>query len=78
MVHIHTALQLGDAFTKPLGFQVLEPHLDTLFGKPPTGKLLKYIQTMSQLRRSGRSIISSQPLVQYPLNTWKLNDNEGC
>jgi len=77
MVHINTILQLGDAFTKPLGFQALEPHLDTLFGKPPTGRLQKYIQTTLQLRRSGRSILSSQPLVQYPTNTWKLYDNEG-
>ncbi len=69
MVYINTTLQLGDAFTKALGYQALEPYLDSLFGIPPTGKLLKFLQTTYQLRRSGTQIIY-QP-------EWKLNDEEG-
>ncbi len=75
MVHINTTLQLGDAFTKALGHQALEPHLDSLFGIPPTGKLLKFLQTTYQLRRSGTRI-SSQPIEIYQTE-WKLNDEEG-
>ena len=75
MVYINTVLQLGDAFTKALGYQALEPHLDALFGIPPTGKLLKFLQTIYQLRRSGKRI-NSQPVETYP-SEWKLNDEIG-
>jgi hypothetical protein len=76
MVHINTTLQLGDAFTKALGHQALEPHLDSLFvGIPTTGTLLKLFQTTYQLRHSGTRI-SSQPTEIYQPE-WKLNDEEG-
>ena len=66
---------LGDAFTKALGYQDLELHLDSWFGIPLTSQWLKFLQTTCQLRRSGTRI-SSQPIEIYQPE-WKLNDEEG-
>jgi hypothetical protein len=76
MVHINTTLlQLGDAFTKSLGYQALETYLDSSFGITPTGILIKFLQTTYQLRRSGTRISSQSIEIYQP--KWKLNYEEG-